>query len=312
MHGSPENTFNQSCSELRVNKTQSHVKSRNCKTGPQRSLQVMTSEDGDWQYRPHKGPHKSWVCNAGRTSPELQNKAHHCIADTSKVAYHRVGGSEEREILPKPTRGETCSARKAPSTPLPPICNLVASEAGTSCSLLDKRSSATYIQDAAIEQFLREVAAFEQIQSRGRGAIICNLVRDRHYGITTCADDAAQDKPLKDIASKASGSRKVEPQVAGSPLVALLTRYLVLDAIHLCGIKAAKTCAVMPAATGLTMAMVFLALRQMRPLAKYVVWSRIDQKSCFKAIGAAGLKPVVIELQKLEGTDALGSDVPAM
>jgi len=57
------------------------------------------------------------------------------------------------------------------------------------------------------------------------------------------------------------------------------------------------------------MTLVFLALRQLRPAGRYVVWSRIDQKSCFKAIGAAGLQPVVVELKPLEGCDALGTDV---
>merc|ERR1712137_1151795 len=95
----------------------------------------------------------------------------------------------------------------------------------------------------------------------------------------------------------------------GSSLVVQLTRYLALDAIHIAGIKAAKTCCVLPAATGLTMTLVYLALKQMRPKGKYVIWSRIDQKSCFKAIGAAGLQQVVIELKPIEGTDALGTDV---
>lgn len=57
------------------------------------------------------------------------------------------------------------------------------------------------------------------------------------------------------------------------------------------------------------MTLVFLALRQMRPAGRYVVWSRIDQKSCFKAISAAGLQPVVVELKAVEGSDALGTDI---
>ena len=31
---------------------------------------------------------------------------------------------------------------------------------------------------------------------------------------------------------------------------------------------------------------------------RYVIWSRIDQKSCFKSILTAGLEPVVVELSK--------------
>jgi O-phospho-L-seryl-tRNASec:L-selenocysteinyl-tRNA synthase len=36
-----------------------------------------------------------------------------------------------------------------------------------------------------------------------------------------------------------------------------------------------------------------------RPNAKFVIWSRIDQKSCFKAIITAGFTPVVLELVQL-------------
>jgi len=176
--------------------------------------------------------------------------------------------------------------------------------------LTHRKLPATGWDDASIELFLQEVGAFEQTTAgadRESRVFACDLVRRRHYGISSSACDA-DDKS----AGKAAAKHKAEPRVAGSPLVAMLTRYLVLDAIHVCGIKAAKTCAVLPAATGLSIALVFLALRQQRPQAKYVVWSRIDQKSCFKAIGAAGLSQVVIELKRIEGTDALGTDVPAI
>ena len=41
--------------------------------------------------------------------------------------------------------------------------------------------------------------------------------------------------------------------------------------------------------------MVLLALKSRAPHAKYVIFPRIDQKSCFKAILTAGLVPVVVE-----------------
>jgi hypothetical protein len=43
---------------------------------------------------------------------------------------------------------------------------------------------------------------------------------------------------------------------------------------------------------------------------RYVIWSRVDQKTCLKAIVAANLTPVVIEL-KLDG-DQLITDVKAV
>ena len=38
-----------------------------------------------------------------------------------------------------------------------------------------------------------------------------------------------------------------------------------------------------------------LTLKSKKPDAEYVIWPRIDQKTCLKAITAANLKPIVIE-----------------
>ena len=55
------------------------------------------------------------------------------------------------------------------------------------------------------------------------------------------------------------------------------------------GVRSAKGCVLIPVATGMALMMVLLTLKQKRPLAKYVIWPRIDQKSCFKSISAAGM-----------------------
>ena len=43
-----------------------------------------------------------------------------------------------------------------------------------------------------------------------------------------------------------------------------------------------------PMATGMSLVLCMLAMRQHRPEAKYVIWPRIDQKSCIKSIITAG------------------------
>ena len=43
---------------------------------------------------------------------------------------------------------------------------------------------------------------------------------------------------------------------------------------------------------------------------RYVVWPRIDQKSCFKSILAAGFEPLVVEPRK--NGDELQTDVAAV
>lgn len=54
------------------------------------------------------------------------------------------------------------------------------------------------------------------------------------------------------------------------------------------GVRSAKACLLLPVATGMTLVMTLLTLKQTRPGAKFVIWPRIDQKSCFKCILTAG------------------------
>lgn len=51
----------------------------------------------------------------------------------------------------------------------------------------------------------------------------------------------------------------------------------------------------MPVCTGMTLSLCMSSLRQIRPNGKYVIWSRIDQKSCFKSILTAGFTPIIID-----------------
>lgn len=48
-------------------------------------------------------------------------------------------------------------------------------------------------------------------------------------------------------------------------------------------------------ATGMTLTFCMLSIRQTKPLAKYVLMPRIDQKSCIKSVIASGFTPVIIE-----------------
>ncbi|XP_037896598.1 O-phosphoseryl-tRNA(Sec) selenium transferase-like isoform X3 [Glossina fuscipes] len=78
-----------------------------------------------------------------------------------------------------------------------------------------------------------------------------------------------------------------QPKAVGSTIVAQLSNALVLDVIRLQGIN----------------------LKKRRPPAKYVLWSRIDQKSCFKSITTAGLTPIIIDTVKREEQDGLFTDL---
>lgn len=87
-------------------------------------------------------------------------------------------------------------------------------------------------------------------------------------------------------------------QAVGSSVLARLTLLLVLDAIRRGSCLNAKTAAahgiLLPLCTGMSTSLVLSSFREARPKQKIVLWSRIDQKSCFKAIQSAGLTCVVI------------------
>lgn len=127
--------------------------------------------------------------------------------------------------------------------------------------------------------------------------IASELVAQRHYrlghGVGRSGDIAA-----------------VQPKAAGSSLLAQLTNSMLLDLIRHAGGHAAASCVLLPVATGMAIMLVLLALRQLRPQARYVLWPRIDQKSCFKSMLSAGLEPVVLE-NLLEG-DELTTNLPLL
>eukprot|EP00940_MAST-03C_sp_MAST-3C-sp2_P000699 g699.t1 len=169
--------------------------------------------------------------------------------------------------------------------------------------------------EGTIECFLRDIARMDSNNFVGNtgvgereGRVICPMVARRHYflahGIGRSGDLAAE-----------------QPKAAGSTLLHKIVRFLALDAIRCCGIKRARACLVLPMATGMSFALILQTLRRMRgDKAKYVVWSRCDQKSCYKAILSAGLVPIVVEtrtagdavvtdMDKLrEALDRVGSD----
>eukprot|EP00053_Salpingoeca_punica_P000056 m.27107 g.27107 ORF g.27107 m.27107 type:complete len:516 (+) comp10035_c0_seq1:1396-2943(+) len=158
--------------------------------------------------------------------------------------------------------------------------------------------------ERTIEMLLHELSMLDSNNFLGNvgvgereARIASSLVARRHYymghGVGRSGDIAA-----------------IQPKAAGSSVIAQLTNYLTLDLAQSVGLTRMQGCIVVPVATGMAMVLVLLTLRERRPSAKYVVWPRIDQKSCFKSILAAGFEPLVIE-NVLEG-DELRTDVSAV
>ena len=67
-----------------------------------------------------------------------------------------------------------------------------------------------------------------------------------------------------------------------------------VNVLLITGVQSAASCFVVPMATGMSLVLCMLTLRLRRPGAKYVIWPRIDQKSCIKAMITAGTQIFVL------------------
>lgn len=72
----------------------------------------------------------------------------------------------------------------------------------------------------------------------------------------------------------------IQPKAPGSSLLAKLAHFLVKDAMELAGYQCIKSVLLLPLATGMALTMCLLLLRSKKPKATYVLWPRIDQRTC--------------------------------
>ena len=157
------------------------------------------------------------------------------------------------------------------------------------------------------------------------GRVYSSLVSQRHFG-------------LSHGMGRSGDIIEPQPKAVGSSVLVKLTTMLMLDVIRrgsgLDGKTAAAHGVVLPLCTGMSMALVLSSLsiqQQQQQQHKHkqqqandnktknsnqkrkkdiVLWSRIDQKSCFKAIQSAGLICVVIPTQ-IQG-DAVVTNLQAL
>ena len=112
------------------------------------------------------------------------------------------------------------------------------------------------------------------------GRVYSNLVSRRHYGFAHGI-------------GRSGDISQVQPKAAGSSVMYKLVNYMLLHILHISGFQCLQKCLLVPLATGMSLALCMQSLK--KPGQKYVLWSRIDQKSCLKAITAFGLIPLVVE-----------------
>ncbi|XP_055711079.1 O-phosphoseryl-tRNA(Sec) selenium transferase [Phlebotomus papatasi] len=146
--------------------------------------------------------------------------------------------------------------------------------------------------DDLIEYVLQELSwmdtnRFSFVAGAGEreGRVFSNLVTKRHFGF---AHGIGRSGDLTEP----------QPKAIGSTILNDITNKMLLDVVKVAGIQAAKKCLLVPMATGMTLSFCFSHIRNTRKTPKdrgFVLWSRIDQKSCFKSMFSAGLVPVIVD-----------------
>uniref|UniRef100_A0A915JYK6 O-phosphoseryl-tRNA(Sec) selenium transferase n=1 Tax=Romanomermis culicivorax TaxID=13658 RepID=A0A915JYK6_ROMCU len=124
------------------------------------------------------------------------------------------------------------------------------------------------------------------------GRVFSQIVKERHFY-------------LSHGIGRSGDIKSSQPKATGSSIVSQLANAMALHAIHLSGIRNAKECVVVPCSTGMALTLCMLNFRRQKPAASHVLWSRIDQKSCFKSILAAGYTPQILQLKIDDNNDQL-------
>ncbi|KAI1303215.1 O-phosphoseryl-tRNA(Sec) selenium transferase [Halotydeus destructor] len=158
--------------------------------------------------------------------------------------------------------------------------------------------------DALIEMFIQKLSLMDSnnfVHNVGLGErearIACDIVARRHFR-------------LGHGIGRSGDLTEAQPKAAGSSLLNTICNRVALDILKQCGVQNCSACFVSPMATGMSLTLCLLSFRQIRTGAKYVIWPRIDQKSCFKCILTAGFEPIVIENRRVG--DALTTDLDAI
>ena len=122
------------------------------------------------------------------------------------------------------------------------------------------------------------------------GRIISPLVHQRNYGLV---HGIGRSGNINDF----------QPKACGSSLLVQLTNSLLKNLLHSIGMTFIKDIIILPFATGMTLTLTYLTLRLEKPKAKYIIWSRIDQKTCLKCIITSGFEPIIINPIKSKSND---------
>ena len=155
--------------------------------------------------------------------------------------------------------------------------------------------------EALIETVIRELSAMDSnnfLNNAGagerEGRVFSRLVANRHFGLAHGVGRSG------DVAA-------TQPKAVGSSTMVQVTQTMARDALkRICNLRALENVIVLPLATGMALSLCFLAVKT----GPRVLWTRMDQKTCVKALALAGCEINVVE-NVIEG-DAVKCDVRAI
>ncbi|KAF0992013.1 hypothetical protein HZS_3951, partial [Henneguya salminicola] len=173
-------------------------------------------------------------------------------------------------------------------------------------------------ENLAIQNLIHSISTLDsnnQIKNAAVGErearIFSHLVSQRYYGL----EKVQREVSLGHGIGRSGDLTEIQPKAAGSSLLYKLTNKLTSHALKLSKLQGVE-CLVVPMATGMTLALCIRTLAKQRDKARYVIWPRIDQKSCFKSILTAGARfflstkgflPIIIQ-NKISG-DQITTDM---
>eukprot|EP00033_Pygsuia_biforma_P002973 GCRY01003274.1.p1 GENE.GCRY01003274.1~~GCRY01003274.1.p1 ORF type:complete len:655 (-),score=182.86 GCRY01003274.1:388-2352(-) len=116
------------------------------------------------------------------------------------------------------------------------------------------------------------------------GRVFSSLVRQRNFGFAHGI-------------GRSGDVQEVQPKAAGSSLLVRLTNCLLLSLLRTVGATKTKQAVLMPVATGMSINLILTTLRHQRPRARYILWSRMDQKSAIKAaLNVEGVRLIPVDM----------------
>jgi O-phospho-L-seryl-tRNASec:L-selenocysteinyl-tRNA synthase len=154
------------------------------------------------------------------------------------------------------------------------------------------------LDELTIKQFMDRIALMDSNNFTGNcgvgereGRVFSRIVREKNFS-------------LGHGIGRSGDVNALQPKAIGSSLVVQLSRAMTLNLLSkIVGISSVNDAIILPFATGMALTMALLTLKSEADKLtssnkEYVIFPRIDQKTCLKSIYTANLKPLVVELKR--------------